>query len=60
MDVQTFTQKYSVNVVAGSMEKPNSVFKKKEAIEVAQVVGQFARRSGWLRRSCCGSLSRRL
>ena len=25
------------------MEKPNSVFKKKEAIEVAQAVGQFAR-----------------
>jgi hypothetical protein len=43
MSVQVFTQKYSVNVVAGSMEKPNSVFKKKEAIEVAQAVGQFAR-----------------
>lgn len=43
MSVQAFTQKYSVNVVAGSMEKPNSVFKKKEAIEVAQAVGQFAR-----------------
>jgi len=43
MDLQTFTQKISVNVVAGSMEKPNSVFKKKEAIEVAQAVGQFAR-----------------
>jgi hypothetical protein len=38
-----FTRRYSVNVVAGSMEKPNSVFKKKEAIEVAQAVGQFAR-----------------
>ena len=43
MTVQQFTQKYSVNVVAGSMEKPNSIFKKKEAIEVAQAVGQFAR-----------------
>jgi hypothetical protein len=43
MDLKTFTQKISVNVVAGSMEKPNSVFKKKEAIEVAQAVGQFAR-----------------
>ena len=41
--MQKFTQRYSVNVVAGSMEKPNSVFKKKEAIEVAQAVGQFAR-----------------
>jgi len=43
MDVKTFTQKISVEIVAGSMEKPNSVFKKKEAIEVAQAVGQFAR-----------------
>lgn len=43
MSVEVFTQKYSVQVVAGSMEKPNSVFKKKEAIEVAQAVGQFAR-----------------
>jgi len=43
MSVAEFTQKYSVNVVAGSMEKPNSVFKKKEAIEVARAVGQFAR-----------------
>ena len=43
MTVQEFTRRFSVNVVAGSMEKPNSVFKKKEAIEVAQAVGQFAR-----------------
>jgi hypothetical protein len=43
MSVKDFTRKYSVNVVAGSMEKPNSVFRKKEAIEVAQAVGQFAR-----------------
>jgi hypothetical protein len=43
MDVKTFTQKYSIEIVAGSMEKPNSVFRKKEAIEVAQTVGQFAR-----------------
>lgn len=43
MDVKTFTKKYSVDVVAGSMEKPNSVFRKKEAIEVSQAVGQFAR-----------------
>jgi hypothetical protein len=43
MDVKTFTKKYSVDIVAGSMEKPNSVFRKKEAIEVAQAVGQFAR-----------------
>lgn len=43
MSVQEFTRRFSVNVVAGSMEKPNSIFKKKEAIEVAQAVGQFAR-----------------
>lgn len=43
MSVAEFTRRYSVNVVAGSMEKPNSIFKKKEAIEVAQAVGQFAR-----------------
>jgi hypothetical protein len=42
-DVKTFTQKYSIEIVAGSMEKPNSVFRKKEATEVAQTVGQFAR-----------------
>jgi hypothetical protein len=43
MSVQEFNQKYSIDIVAGSMEKPNSVFKKKEAIQVAQAVGQFAR-----------------
>lgn len=43
MSVDQFTAKYSVNIVSGSMEKPNSVFRKKEAIEVAQAVGQFAR-----------------
>lgn len=43
MSVQEFTRKFSVDVVAGSMEKPNSVFRKKEAVEVAQAVGQFAR-----------------
>lgn len=43
MSLADFRRKISVNVVAGSMEKPNSVFKKKEAIEVAQAVGQFAR-----------------
>lgn len=43
MSVDQFTAQYSVNIVSGSMEKPNSVFRKKEAIEVAQAVGQFAR-----------------
>lgn len=43
MTVGEFNSQYSVNIVAGSMEKPNSVFKKKEALEVSQVVGQFAK-----------------
>src|SRR5204863_10034941 len=30
MDVLTFTSTYTLELVAGSMEKPNSVFKKKE------------------------------
>jgi len=42
MTVQQFRTSYSVNIVSGSMEKPNSVFKKKEAVEIAQAVGQFA------------------
>lgn len=42
MDLATFNATYSVQVVAGSMEKPTSAFKKQEAIEVVQAVGQFA------------------
>jgi len=42
MDVATFNAEYNLELVAGSMEKPNSVFKKKEAVEIAQAVGQFA------------------
>lgn len=42
MSVEQFLATYSLTIAAGSMEKPNSVFKKKEAIEVAQAVGQFA------------------
>lgn len=42
MDLDTFRATYSLTLVSGSMEKPNSVFKKKEAIEVSQAVGQFA------------------
>lgn len=37
-----FRSTYSLEIVAGSMEKPNSVYKKKEAVQVAQAVGQFA------------------
>lgn len=42
MDLPTFRATYSLNLVPGSMEKPNSIFKKKEAIEVCQALGQFA------------------
>jgi len=40
--LQKFRSEYSLTLVAGSMEKPNSVYKKKEAVQVAQAVGQFA------------------
>ncbi len=33
---------YNIEVVAGTTEKPNSIFKKKEAVQVAQAIGQFA------------------
>lgn len=42
MDLDTFRSTYSLDIASGSMEKPNSVFKKKEAIEVSQAIGQFA------------------
>lgn len=42
MDLDTFRATYALEVVAGSMEKPNSAFKKEEAIKVSQALGQFA------------------
>lgn len=42
MDVQSFNSTYSCEVIAGSIEKPTSAFKKKEAVQVAQALGQFA------------------
>lgn len=42
MSVAEFNGRYSIEIVAGSMEKPNSVFKKQEAVQIAQAVGQFA------------------
>jgi len=41
--VQDLHANYTVEIVAGSIEKPTSVFKKKEAIEVVQAIGQFAK-----------------
>src|SRR5262245_2190194 len=42
MDPATFNATYTLQLVAGSMEKPNSVFKKREAIQAAQAIGQFS------------------
>lgn len=42
MDLVTFNADYSVQVAAGSSEKPTSVFKQQEAIQIAQAMGQFA------------------
>ena len=41
MSVQEFNQEYTMEVAAGSIEKPTSEWKKKEAFEVGQVLGQF-------------------
>lgn len=40
MSVEEFNSNYSCEVVAGSTEKANSTFRKKEAIQVAQAIGQ--------------------
>jgi hypothetical protein len=37
-----YNTKFALDIVPGTSEKPNSVFKKKEAIQVAQAIGQFA------------------
>jgi len=42
MPLEIFASQYTLMLVAGSMEKPNSVFKKREAIQAAQAIGQFA------------------
>ena len=42
MSLEEFRANVNITLVAGSMEKPNSVFKKKEAVQIAQAVGQFA------------------
>jgi hypothetical protein len=43
MRLGDYLANYSFEMVAGSTEKPNSAFKKKEAIQAAQAVGQFAK-----------------
>lgn len=42
MDIKEFTANYNFECVAGTTEKPNSIFKKKEAVQIAQTMGQFA------------------
>jgi hypothetical protein len=43
MSLDDYKANYSLEIASGSMEKPNSIFKKKEAIEIVQAVGQFAK-----------------
>lgn len=42
MSREEYLNNYNMEVVAGTTEKKNSTFKKKEAIQVAQAIGQFA------------------
>jgi hypothetical protein len=43
MEISDLNASMTVKVAAGSSEKPTSTFKKKEAIQIAQAVGQFAK-----------------
>lgn len=40
MSVREFNQKYRMELASGSIEKPTSEFKKKEALNIAQALGQ--------------------
>lgn len=40
--LEEYQTNYNMEVVAGTTEKKNSVFKKKEAIQIAQALGQFS------------------
>ena len=42
MPREKFNASFALEIVPGTSEKPNSVFKKKEAVQVAQAIGQFA------------------
>jgi hypothetical protein len=42
MTLEEYTANYNIEVVAGTTEKKNSIFKKKEAVQIAQAIGQFA------------------
>jgi hypothetical protein len=42
MTLDRFNQQYAFDIVPGTSEKPNSIFKKKEAVQIVQAIGQFA------------------
>ena len=42
MTLEDYMAKYNIEVVAGTTEKKNSIWKKKEAINIAQALGQFS------------------
>jgi hypothetical protein len=42
MSLEGFNSMFALDIVPGTAEKPNSIFKKKEAVQVVQAIGQFA------------------
>jgi hypothetical protein len=42
MSREVFNQRFALEMVPGTSEKANSIFKKKEAVQVVQAIGQFA------------------
>jgi hypothetical protein len=42
MTLDQFNSQFAFDIVPGTCEKPNSIFKKKEAVQVVQAIGQFA------------------
>jgi len=42
MSLDEFNSQFALDLVPGTAEKPNSIFKKKEAVQVVQAIGQFA------------------
>jgi len=42
MSLDTFNSQFALDIVPGTCEKPNSIFKKKEAVQIVQAIGQFA------------------
>jgi hypothetical protein len=42
MTPQELSTRFNLEIVPGTIEKQNSIFKKKEAVQVAQAIGQFA------------------